>query len=586
MRDLYTFVKRAKVVGFAMVLPFILGKVLAQPAASFSQAKRPLGSMSQLGSPYKGGQFPTSLPQGKYDPGKGQFGVSQHAYLAYLDWKSGYTQACSDGTIRVLYDDPARTVSEGIAYGMLLAAYAADKTLFDGLWNYYKKNSVTGKGIMGWNRQGCTHTDAGMSGNTGATDAELDAAMALLVAACQWPDATNPFVYSTEATNLIQAIKTYEIHPTTFQTLNGDSWGSGNTCRNPSYFSPAYYKLFARHVPADSTFWANEVVDASYELLNANRHPSTGLVSNWSNTGGVSNACNGPNEYGYDACRNPWRMATDVLWHRDPNATGMMVLLSNWLSGYANNCAGPIAQNAVNPTVGEFNNVLFASTWAMGAMGGHRSNLVKDFYNRISKEGDGGYFGTTLKTIALFFMTGNFWNPYEPLLFATVKEKSISQNLGTVNLQWTTEWEQNVDSIEVYFSADGLSYTKVSSLKAGQTSYGLQEIRYINLTAYYQLRIKDTWGNSRVLETISVNRFDPLELEFYPNPTTSEISLFASFQEESLDIEIRDAFSRKVDTWKVNAHTLQKFQVNWPSGMYYIGAIYQGEKVFFKLQIQ
>src|SRR6266498_2091643 len=41
------------------------------------------------------------------------------------------------------------TVSEGIAYGMLMAVYMADKTTFDGLWAYAKARR-NGNGLMSW----------------------------------------------------------------------------------------------------------------------------------------------------------------------------------------------------------------------------------------------------------------------------------------------------------------------------------------------------------------------------------------------------------------------------------------------------
>jgi endo-1,4-beta-D-glucanase Y len=76
---------------------------------------------------------------------------------------------------------------------MLLAAYAAVKTTFDGLWKYYlsQKNS---NGVMNWKIGGCT----GVTGQNGATDAELDAAMALIIASEQWPTATSPYTYKNE----------------------------------------------------------------------------------------------------------------------------------------------------------------------------------------------------------------------------------------------------------------------------------------------------------------------------------------------------------------------------------------------------
>ena len=64
---------------------------------------------------------------------------------------------------------------------MLLSVYAADKTLFDGLWLYYKDN-LNSNGVMNWKINGCS----GVNGANGATDAELDVAFALIVADYQW----------------------------------------------------------------------------------------------------------------------------------------------------------------------------------------------------------------------------------------------------------------------------------------------------------------------------------------------------------------------------------------------------------------
>lgn len=357
-------------------------------------------------NPYGNGILPTNLPTGAYTPASNLYGKSQDAYNAYNSWKTSYVRAC--GTqYRVLFDDNSSTVSEGIGYGMLLAAYAADKALFDGLWAYYKSSS-NGKGVMNWKMSNCTSA----SGNNGATDAELDAAMALLVAAKQWPSATSPYTYSTEATTLITAIKDWEIHPSSYQAINGDGWGFGSNCRNPSYQSPAYYRLFATHVPSQASTW-NSAVDASYTLLNANRNATTGLVSNWSDQYGTPNTCNGANEYGYDACRNPWRMATEVLWNGNSTAqTNFCVPIAKYINGKgAANAKGPVPQSG---GTGGYANATFVSTYAAGICGSNSTyqSIMNSMYTQTKNTVDGsGYFGNTLRVISLFVQTGNFWDP-------------------------------------------------------------------------------------------------------------------------------------------------------------------------------
>ena len=204
----------------------------------------PFGSKTS----YNYGIMPSNLPSG------GTYGASKDAASAYDAWKSGLVANCSDGSKRVLYDDNSSTVSEGIGYGMLLSAYAGDKSTFDALWKYYKGHS-NGNGLMNWKYSDCNSS----SGQNGATDADEDAAMALIIAEEQWPTASSPYDYKSEASTLISKIRQYEINPSSYQTINGDAWGFNSTCRNPSYFAPSYYREFAKIETSNASFWNSTV---------------------------------------------------------------------------------------------------------------------------------------------------------------------------------------------------------------------------------------------------------------------------------------------------------------------------------------
>lgn len=386
------------------ILPFLMALLIAQ--LGFSQVNTPSGATVPFGSntSYEYGIMPTNLPSG------GAFGQSIEALSAYNSWKSNYVRDCNDGSKRVLFDDNSSTVSEGIAYGMLLSAYAADKATFDGLWNFYLNNR-NGNGVMNWKLSSCTNT----VGYNGATDAELDAAMALIIAEKQWPTSTSPYNYENEAKTLISKIRQYEIHPTSKQTINGDAWGFEDACRNPSYFSPAYYREFVKLESNQSTFW-NSTVTASNSFLLKNRNSTTGLVSNWADPNANANGCNGPNEYGYDACRNPWRMANDVLWNGKSTATTASDIcekIASWSNGYANSLKGPLPQNASNPSQGQWANGTF-STYALAVMGSNSNyqNHLNSCYTAVVNIGNNEtYFNATIRTITLFMLTGNFWSP-------------------------------------------------------------------------------------------------------------------------------------------------------------------------------
>lgn len=374
-------------------------------ATGLAQINTPSGATKPFGSntSYEYGIMPTNLPSGNY-------GGSKDAATAYTNWKSKFVENCGSDKARVKFDTPNETVSEGIAYGMLLSAYAADKNLFDRLWTYYKANS-NGRGVMNWKINGCS----GASGQNGATDAELDAAMALIVAEAQWPSSTSPYNYKSEAATLISKIRQYEIHPTSYQTINGDAWGFNDLCRNPSYFSPAYYKEYAKIETNQLSFW-NSAISESSSFLLKNRNASTGLVSNWSDPNASANGCNGPNEYGYDACRNPWRMANDVLWNGASATAASKDIcnkLTSWTNGYASQLKGPLSQSASNPGQGQYKNGVF-TTYALAVMGTsstYQSHLNSCYTNVVNIGNNEPYFGATLRTLSLFVLTGNFWKP-------------------------------------------------------------------------------------------------------------------------------------------------------------------------------
>lgn len=415
---------------------------------AIAQINTPAGAVVPFGAntKYAYGIMPQNLPA------SGAYGKSTDAANAYLEWKANYTETCGDGSIRVKFDEPQRTVSEGIAYGMILSAYAADKALFDGLWKYYKKFS-NGNGIMHWRIEGCNGPN---SGNNGATDAELDAAFALLIAHTQWPNATSPYKYLTEANNLISKIKQFEVNAQGV-AINGDGWGFGDPCRNPSYQSPAYYREFAKL--ADASFW-NTAVTGGYNLINANANATTGLISDWSTQSGEMNTCNpgglgyaATAGYGYDACRNPWRMAQDFLWNGPSDASSAKAICDKLTTKVvavmgASGVRGPLYQNG-NLYSGNQHNATFTSTFALPVMATTNQTLMDAMYTEVKNVKDpiqnatlSGYFGNTLRCLSLFMMTGNTWK----VGTTSLPDLNVKTTLGDVASGGTFDFQNVIKS--------------------------------------------------------------------------------------------------------------------------------------------
>jgi endo-1,4-beta-D-glucanase Y len=590
--------------GTVMFFCFLIGSYFLSNGsfAQTAQINTPAGAKVPFNSNanYPFGIMPTNLPT------TGTYTKSQDAANAYTTWVTNYVRSCGGTPVqyRVLFDDGSSTVSEGIGYGMLLAAYAADQTMFNGLYSYYRANADNAPGsgtykLMNWKIGGCT----GVTGTNGATDADEDAAMALVIAACQWPTATSPYNYTTEATNIIKAIMSCEIDTKTTpanQPSNGDGWiscntGGGNTCRNPSYMGPAYYKQFGAFVTTQTTQW-NNVVTASYNLLNANVNTTTGLVSSWSDPNGVPNNCNNTGEtyYGYDACRNPWRMATDVIWYNDANASSICNKLASFINGVgAANVKGPLTQ-AGGAAGTQAHNSTFVSTFAAGIVGSTPSTyqtIMNSMYSQTVSTTDAlpAYFGNTLRVISLFVMTGNFWKPCPtttPVHFASFNGVAEDQD---VLLNWSTASEENNDYFSVERSEDGENFTEIGKVRGGGNSTTLLNYSFLDQSAfspivYYRLRQNDINGMFQYSNIIIVNRIDQTAISIVPNPFTHETSIIVSGKEnEKAFLEVIDITGKIVFTNSQLLNGNANIGSDFVPGMYVVRVVLSGRVFHFKM---
>ena len=331
---------------------------------------------------------------------------------AYSNWKNTFTESCGDNRIRVKFDAPYenQTVSEGIGYGMLAAAFIGDQELLNGLWNYYN-SFLNQNGVMNWKIEECSN----VLGFNGATDAELDVAMALIIASKRWGN-EGTIKYEDDAKALIQIIKEHEVENNTYVLKPGDAWG-GSSTTNISYFAPGYYRAYKEITNDD--FWDN-VALKSYDIIEANLN-ATGavynLVSDWCQANGnfsieVDWARNQGQKYDYDASRTPWRITLDYLWSGNTEALA-----------YANKCIEFIeSKNGLDniypgynldgtPLDTSYKDVTFTGAYAISTMVSNNQNSVNDAYTKVVEMTTDAYFGATLRVLYLLTMSGNFYSP-------------------------------------------------------------------------------------------------------------------------------------------------------------------------------
>ena len=336
----------------------------------------------------------------------------------YKLWKQAWYQA-SNGWV-LAPEGTCSTVSEAIAYGMLITVYMDEEDTFKKLYGVWKENSSNGGG-MNW-RIGC-------SGGTGtASDADFDAALALVMASKQW----NSSEYLTAGKSLISWIASNDIGSNKIKP--GNQWNDGF---NPSYATTANFQLF-QDVAGGS--WSS-VISQAYTDLNACQDSKTGLVPDWCDWNShkpILTAAAVSNDIGFydDAARTPWRMAWAYYWYGDTKAQAFNKKVVDWLIPATRTASGVnsgyrYVSNSYDADLSDERN--FVSSTFSGGLGLATSSIesseaktylgtvykvLKEKKSCASANGCGEsvtgekYYPATLNMLYLLLVTGNMPNLY------------------------------------------------------------------------------------------------------------------------------------------------------------------------------
>ena len=226
-----------------------------------------------------------------------------------------------DGRV-VRLDQGNDTVSEGQAYAMLLAVALGDRRRFELSWQWTRTSLQRPDGLLSWRWHNGRVVDP-----HAATDADVDAAWALLLAAERFGTPG----YRAEALRMAAGILDHETVTVAGRvTLVAGTWSrSAPYVLNPSYFSPRAFLDLAR--ATGDARW-NAVAASSHEVATRLTQGGDVLPPDWARleeSGEV--APTGPPEdlgrapqYGLNAARLPVRLAADC----DP--AGRRIAASSW----------------------------------------------------------------------------------------------------------------------------------------------------------------------------------------------------------------------------------------------------------------
>jgi endo-1,4-beta-D-glucanase Y len=218
-------------------------------------------------------------------------------------------------------DQGGDTVGEGQAYGMLVAAAAGDEDRFNSIWGWTKDNIRRPDGLISF-----LWKDGKVADPEAASDADVDATRALLVASCRFKKPA----LRAEALELAKAIMSEE----TTDFLGAPVLAAGPWARkapvtvNPSYFAPATFAALGE-VTGDGR-WGS--LSANGRTVTDLLMPNDGdLPPDWAQlkgnkavpSGTPANPSGTP-VYGFDAPR------TLVRFAEDPDPAGRRIAAKAW----------------------------------------------------------------------------------------------------------------------------------------------------------------------------------------------------------------------------------------------------------------
>jgi endoglucanase len=271
----------------------------------------------------------------------------------------------SDGQVS-LPEEGGGTISEAQAYALLRAVWANDAPVFTRVYAWTYKNlsrvHTYGDSLLSWRWGRLPDGSWGVVDANSATDGDLDYALALVLAARKgWRAPPGLPDYRGEARRVQTDILAKEVVALTDGELllTPGNWHELQPpyLVNPSYFSPAAYRLFASISSETDRERAAERVGAvrapplqtdveatnnssrwvrlrgdTYRLLGQltqglGGQPGVGLFPDWCQVDGAGRLHPAPGKdtrFGWEAVRLPFRVALDGLWFKEPRAARLL----------------------------------------------------------------------------------------------------------------------------------------------------------------------------------------------------------------------------------------------------------------------
>ena len=324
--------------------------------------------------------------------------------------------------------DKKQCVSEGQGYGMIIVALMAGfdpaaKLTYDNLFRYYKAHpDKRSKYLMAW----AQYSNGKSLDATSATDGDMDIAYSLLLADKQWGSKAG-INYLRNAKDIIGEIMQYDINHKTWSVLLCDGIEEESKDyfdMRSSDFMPAHFKAFEQ---ATGDHRWPRVIDANYKLfahLQEAYSPDAGLVPDF-----IVHINKKPKPapphylesrydglYNYNACRVPWRIATDYLLTGDTRSKAIADKINRWVRETTDDTPYNLSAGytlAGNDIKGRYFEALsFIAPFSVSAMTDTENqawlNKLWDYITAFKLK-DFDYYDNTIKMLNMIIISGNYW---------------------------------------------------------------------------------------------------------------------------------------------------------------------------------
>jgi len=501
------------------------GEKLMRPMAG-GAAVYPFGSRRQ---PYVAGILPSHSTWSMDSALTAQYNAWKAARVVPVNWiaAGGYAVQVNDWN--------CLTVSESMGYGMLLSVVFAGhdpqaQTLFDGLLAVVRArpawavtpHDANGQHLMEW------RLDSGgnsQGGGWSALDGDLDIALALLMADKQW-GSWGRWNYLQEARNTINAIKSW--------CMKSDGTTKGLPDANNNRTSDYMVGHFRAFKAATGDGLWDRAIDRAYwitDKLQTQHSPGVGLMpdfvmgthtgSPYPSTGYIGDGNDKEGFYWWNACRNPWRFASDYVLSGDwriNQVTGRMI------DFFKNSSGGDPFRIGTGYTLwgtmltGGNSGAYHGPICAGACVDARFQSFLDAMWKWNVEHLTTGYYDSEIQLLSLVVASGNWWTPgsvgsapatqqpQQPAPQQPAPGTGGQGNLlvngdfasGMANWNdWGNTWVAGGTLQIASWAAGGAGQDIGGKLAAG-TAYQLTGSANITTSAegvYIGVKLMDSWGN-------------------------------------------------------------------------------------------